>query len=212
MNKLLVILILLSIIVSSCNKEQEPIVLKNNIDNLEKDSSLLELTKMNSILVSNMKPLNEITNNLLDKKTLTRFEKNKLSTALGFKSISEYDLFFKRQSQLLTSINTRFPILKQTSPEKIKTIIEKLIRGPENKNIKSMLMDDRCSDILNNCLDQAVTNYTMNILECTAGAIGVGSVTLGIGGIIFQIACGATALRNLSLVQTGCGISYSNCR
>jgi hypothetical protein len=125
MNKLLVILILISIFLTSCNKEQETIVQDNNLANLEKDSSLIELTKMNSILVNNMKPLNENINDLLNKKTLTRFEKNKLSTALGFKSVFEYDLFFKRQSQLLTTINTRFPTLKQTSPEKIKTIIEK---------------------------------------------------------------------------------------
>jgi hypothetical protein len=213
MRKSLLLLIITSLLITSCKKEQQKIISETSNSTLfEKDEALLELIKMNTILVSKMSPLSDSDKALLTKKDLTPVEKNKIANSLGFNNINECDLFFKRQSEIINSIIHNYPEVKKISHEKIKSIVENAVNISHQNRIKTNRMDNRCTDIFNNCIDQAITNYTINILECTAAAMGVGSLTLGVGGVIFQLACGGAALRNLNLVQTGCGLSYSNCR
>ncbi|MEN9697889.1 MAG: hypothetical protein RLZ56_1310 [Bacteroidota bacterium] len=193
-----------------CTKEQN-----NNIINQEvsrdfiEDTLVGELLNINSQLINTMKPSIDSIKPLLRKNMVSNREKLIISKALGFEDIEQYDLFVKTQHDLVEKIKTKYPTITKSS--NIRVLLQTAIQKNKNSTIKTLRLDNRCGDRLNNCLALGNTVYTAEILGCTAGAIGIGSVTLGVGGIIFQIACGAAALEHLSIMRTGCQLDYNDC-
>ena len=71
--------------------------------------------------------------------------------------------------------------------------------------------EDLCLLKYNNCNNQASAVYSWAVLSCTAAALGLGTLTFGIGGIAFQLACGATAYYYLTLQRESCTIDFRGC-
>ncbi len=71
--------------------------------------------------------------------------------------------------------------------------------------------DKSCLGVFSACINNAQAKYTMNILLCAAGAIGVGSATAGWGGVIFQLACSGAAYWYFDSGLDLCLANYEDC-
>lgn len=212
MKKILIYLIVTScFLVTGCSKEQQ-------VDHIEKEVSIefstdtlvIHLLNMNTQLIQKMDSSIDTIYPILRKTIIVSSEKNKLSKALGFENAYEFDLFLKTQFELAEKIKYKYPNITKSSD--LNTLLYNALQKNHRPIIKAFKLDDRCSDRLNNCLALGNSVYTAEILGCTAGAIGVGSVTLGLGGILFQLGCGAAALEHLSIMRTSCQLDFNDCR
>ncbi len=71
-----------------------------------------------------------------------------------------------------------------------------------------------CKGIDEDCKDDVNASYTNNIFSCTAGAVSlgvVGNVFFGWEGVIFQVGCGANAVRLKNTCLQRCYRAYNNC-
>lgn len=212
MKKILIYLIVTScFLVTGCSKEQQ-------VDHNEKEVSIefstdtlvIHLLNLNTQLIQKMNSSIDTIYPILRKTIIVSSEKIKISKALGFDNVYEFDLFLKTQFELAEKIKYKYPNITKSSD--LNTLLYNALQKNHRPKIKAFKLDDRCSDRLNNCLALGNSVYTAEILGCTAGAIGVGSVTLGLGGILFQLACGAAALEHLSIMRTSCQLDFNDCR
>ncbi len=213
MKKILILsLVTTCFFVPGCSKvQQNDNIKKEDSSTFTKDTLVIQLLNMNSQLMNKMYSSIDTIKPLFRKKIISSSEKMKISKTLGFENINEFDLFLKTQFELIKKIKDKYPNITKSSC--LNDLLYNAIQKNQRSNIKkSLMLDDRCSERLNNCLALGNSVYTAEILGCTAGAIGVGSVTLGIGGILFQLACGAVALEHLSIMRTGCQLDYNDCR
>ena len=193
-----------------CTKEQNNSLIKQESSrDFIADTLVIQLLNINTQLISTMKPSIDSVKPLLRKKLISDSEKLKISNALGFENIAQYDLFLITQYELVEKIKLKYPTITKSS--NLGSLLQNTIQETRIPKIKALRLDNRCSDRLNNCLALGNSVYTAEILGCTAGAIGIGSVTLGVGGIIFQLACGAAALEHLSIMRTSCQLDYNDC-
>ncbi len=193
-----------------CTKEQNSHLIKPEISkDFITDTLVIQLLEINAQLMNKMSFSFEAVKPLFRKPFVSNQEKKEISDALGFKNEKEYDFFMKIQFELIQKIKAKYPAIVK-SPS-IDTLLYTASQKSRKSTIKAFRFDNKCGDRLKNCLALGNSVYTAEILGCTAGAIGIGSVTLGIGGIIFQIACGAAALEHLSIMRTGCQLDYNDC-
>lgn len=61
------------------------------------------------------------------------------------------------------------------------------------------------------CMHQASAIYTFRVIDCTGIAVGFGTLSMGIGGLVFQIGCGATAIYYLNQDKDDCRSNYQAC-
>lgn len=193
-----------------CTKEQNSNLIKAEISrDFITDTLVIQLLNINAQLMNKMSPSIEVIKPLFKKPFISNQEKKEISYALGFKNEKEYDFFMKIQFELIQKIKAKYPAIIK-SPT-LDTLLYTASKESRKSTIKALRLDNKCGDRFKHCLALGNSVYTAEILGCTAGAIGIGSVTLGVGGIIFQIACGAAALEHLSIMRTGCQLDYNDC-
>jgi hypothetical protein len=76
----------------------------------------------------------------------------------------------------------------------------------------SPMYPDKCTAAYNGCIHTASHNYTYHIIECTGAAVGFAAVGAGIGGLIFQLGCGAYSIHVLNEDRQDCVVNYQACQ
>lgn len=194
----------------NCKKnEQLQAMQLNEQAKLYNDSNLMTLFKINEQLIKKMNNNLDTILPYLKKNNLNNTEKMLIATNLGFRSTKELDSFIKIQSDLIKKLKKDYPLI-MNSPN-IKSVLINIFNSYNNRDYKVFQLDGRCDLKYNNCIRQANVIYSSEILGCFAGAIGVGSVTFGIGGLLFELSCGYLALEHLATLKSGCFIDFQEC-
>jgi hypothetical protein len=202
-----------SILLLSCQKqENSEIKLVTSIEEFKTDQMVQELISNNAYFINNMESPSSISIQLLKKPNLNNIEQVKLTNQLGFKSLAEYNLFFKNQSTLSNAIRKKYSFLEHYSQNEIQNLLSEMnYKNTTTSNKQSLLLGNRCEQKYNNCNRLSNIVYTAEILGCTATAIGIGALTGGFGGVFFQLACGGVAIEHLQAMRVGCHLDFEDC-
>jgi hypothetical protein len=201
-----------SLILLSCQK-QENSDLKTvpSIQEFKTDQMVKDLINYNEYYIKNMESIPKECIQLLKKPNLNYTEQIQLSNLLGFKTIGDYNLFFKTQSTLANSIRKKYIFLENYSQNEIQNLLNEINYTKINSNKQSQLYENKCIEKYNNCNRLSNIVYTAEILGCTATAIGIGAITGGAGGVFFQLACGGVAIEHLQAMRVGCKLDFEDC-
>lgn len=202
-----------SLVLLSCQKqENSEIKLVTSIEEFKTDKMVQELISYNAYFINNMGSPSNVSIQLLKKPNLNNIEQVKLTNQLGFKSLAEYNLFFKNQSTLANAIRKKYSFLENYSQNEIQNLLNEInYKNTTTSNKQSLLLGNRCEQKYNNCNRLSNIVYTAEILGCTATAIGIGALTGGFGGVFFQLACGGGAIEHLQAMRVGCQLDFEDC-
>lgn len=197
----------------SCQKqENSEIKLATSIQEFKTDKLVKELIGDNANFIDNMESPSKANIQLLKKPNLNINEQLQLTNQLGFKSLAEYNLFFKNQSTLANAIRKKYSFLENYSQNEIQDLLNEInYKKTTTSNKQSLLLGNRCAQKYNNCYRLSNIVYTAEILGCTGTAIGIGAVTGGVGGVFFQLACGGVAIEHLQAMRVGCQLDFEDC-
>ncbi|MCX6202895.1 MAG: hypothetical protein NTY43_01200 [Bacteroidetes bacterium] len=196
----------------ACQKEDTiAIKIEPSLQAFKTDKIVQEFINYNESFINNMGSPNNESIQLLKKISLNNNEQIKLSKLVGFTSLAEYNLFLKNQSALAYEIRRKYSFLAHFSQNELLNLLKELNYNT-NSSKKSLMLENRCDDKYNNCSRLSNIVYTAEILGCTATAVGLGALTGGWGGVLFQAACGASALEHLQTMRTGCQLDYEDCK
>jgi hypothetical protein len=199
-----------SLFLISCQK-QENLELKKvpSIQEFKTDKVVQELISYNENFIKNMESHDNNSIQLLKKPNLNGSEQIQLSNQLGFKTLADYNLFFKNQSTLAYKIRKKYTFLENYSQNEIQNLLSDI--NNINSNKKSLMHINKCIEKYNNCNRLSNIVYTAEILGCTATAIGIGAITGGAGGVFFQLACGGLAIEHLQAMRIDCKLDLEDC-
>jgi hypothetical protein len=202
-----------SLVLMSCQKqENSEIKLVTSIQEFKTDKMVQELISYNANFINNMESPSNASIQLLKKPNLNNIEQVQLINHLGFKSLAEYNLFFKNQSILANAIRKKYSFLENYSQNEIQNLLNEInYKNTTTSNKQSLLLGNRCAQKYNNCNRLSNIVYTSEILGCTATAIGIGALTGGVGGVFFQLACGGLAIEHLQAMRVGCQLDFEDC-
>jgi len=201
------------IVLLACKKEEDTQIKEaSSIQEFKTDKIVQELISNNEYFISNMEsPTNDIIP-LLKKANLNYYEQIQLSNSLGFKTRSDYILFFKIQSSLVNIIRKKYNFLEHFSKNDTQNLLKEVSFNNLSSNYKTLMLENKCDKKFKNCSRLSNIVYTAEVLGCTATAMGIGALSGGIGGIFFQLACGATAIEHLQAMRTECQLNYEDCK
>jgi len=201
-----------SLLLMSCQK-QENSDLKTvpTIQEFKTDQMVKDLITYNEYFIKNMESIPKESIQLLKKPNLNNSEQIQLSNLLGFNTIADYNLFFKTQSTLATSIRKKYSFLANYSQNEIQDLLNEINYTKINSNKQSLVFENKCIEKYNNCNRISNIVYTAEVLGFTATAIGIGAITGGVGGVFFQLACGGVAIEHLQAMRAGCKLDFEDC-
>jgi len=200
-NKLFTIVTAILLLLACQKEENVEINQAYSIQEFKTDELVQKLISNNENFIDNMGSPNEESIQLLKKSKLNNNEQIQLSTVLGFKSLSDYNQFLKNQSELANTIKKKYSFLEQFSKNDIQNLLKEVNFNNLNSNKKSFMFGRRCGEKFKNCTRLSNIVYTAEILGCTATAMGIGTLTGGVGGVFFQLACGVTAIKHLQAMR-----------
>jgi hypothetical protein len=210
-NKLFPIVTAMLLLLACQKEENVEINQAYSIQEFKTDELVQELISNNENFIDNMGSPNEESIQLLKKSKLNNNEQIQLSNVLGFKSLSDYNQFLKNQSELANTIKKKYSFLEQFSKNDIQNLLKEVNFNNLNSNKKSFMFGRRCGEKFKNCTRLSNIVYTAEILGCTATAMGIGTLTGGVGGVFFQLACGGTAIEHLQAMRNECELDYQDC-
>jgi hypothetical protein len=211
-NRLFQILAVTLVLMSCQKQENSEIKLVTSIQEFKTDKMVQELISYNANFINNMESPSNASIQLLKKPKLNNIEQVQLINHLGFKSLAEYNLFFKNQSILANAIRKKYSFLENYSQNEIQNLLNEInYKNTTTSNKQSLLLGNRCAQKYNNCNRLSNIVYTSEILGCTATAIGIGALTGGVGGVFFQLACGGLAIEHLQAMRVGCQLDFEDC-
>jgi hypothetical protein len=210
-NKLFTIVTAILLLLACQKEENVEINQAYSIQEFKTDELVQELISNNEYFIDNMGSPNEESIQLLKKSNLNNNEQIQLSNVLGFKSLSDYNQFLKNQSELANTIKKKYSFLEQFSKNDIQNLLKEVNFNNLNSNKKSFMFGRRCGEKFKNCTRLSNIVYTAEILGCTATAMGIGTLTGGVGGVFFQLACGGTAIEHLQAMRNECELDYQDC-
>jgi hypothetical protein len=210
-NKLFTIVTAILLLLACQKEENVEINQAYSIQEFKTDELVQELISNNENFIDNMGSPNEESIQLLKKSKLNNNEQIQLSNVLGFKSLSDYNQFLKNQSELANTIKKKYSFLEQFSKNDIQNLLKEVNFNNLNSNKKSFMFGRRCGEKFKNCTRLSNIVYTAEILGCTATAMGIGTLTGGVGGVFFQLACGGTAIEHLQAMRNECELDYQDC-
>ena len=113
-----------SLVLLSCQKqENSEIKLVTSIEEFKTDKMVQELISYNAYFIKNMESPSNVSIQLLKKPNLNNIEQVKLTNQLGFKSLADYNLFFKNQSTLANAIRKKYSFLENYSQNEIQNLL-----------------------------------------------------------------------------------------
>jgi hypothetical protein len=118
---------------------------------------------------------------------------------LGFSDTTAFRVFQNKQISLQSYLHSKY-----FSGDTIPSMSIPLGIAYPNQSL--------CAVQYTSCMHQASQTYTFHILECTGRAVSIGAVGFGIGGLIFQLGCGATSIHYLNQDRHDCAAGYKACR
>lgn len=184
-------------------------------ETLSNDGTFIRLLTINSQMIGKISNTSNIKTLVNDGPNLQEEQYNTLWQSMGYENAEEFNEFVSEQVELILILQERYPQLQNSEPSAVSTLISEVLElHPEIINLVaegSYSTSDYCTRRWRNCRANASAVYSGEILACTGAAIGVGSLTAGIGGILFQLGCGATALYHLSTMREGCDLDLENC-
>ena len=202
----------LSLLLLSCQKqENSDLKTVTSLQEFKTDQMVKDLITYNEYFIKNMESIPKESIQLLKKPNLNYTEQIQLTNHLGFNTIGDYNLFFKTQSTLATSIRKKYSFLENYSQNEIQNLLNDINYTKINSNKQSLLFENKCIEKYNNCNRLSNIVYTAEILGCTATAIGIGAITGGAGGVFFQLACGGVAIEHLQAMRVGCKLDFEDC-
>ena len=210
-NKLFPIVTAMLLLLACQKEENVEINQAYSIQEFKTDELVQKLISNNENFIDNMGSPNEESIQLLKKSKLNNNEQIQLSNVLGFKSLSDYNQFLKNQSELANTIKKKYSFLEQFSKNDIQNLLKEVNFNNLNSNKKSFMFGRRCGEKFKNCTRLSNIVYTAEILGCTATAMGIGTLTGGVGGVFFQLACGGTAIEHLQAMRNECELDYQDC-
>ena len=210
-NKLFTIVTAILLLLACQKEENVEINQAYSIQEFKTDELVQKLISNNENFIDNMGSPNEESIQLLKKSNLNNNEQIQLSNVLGFKSLSDYNQFLKNQSELANTIKKKYSFLEQFSKNDIQNLLKEVNFNNLNSNKKSFMFGRRCGEKFKNCTRLSNIVYTAEILGCTATAMGIGTLTGGVGGVFFQLACGGTAIEHLQAMRNECELDYQDC-
>ncbi|MCF8407304.1 MAG: hypothetical protein K9G06_05465 [Chitinophagaceae bacterium] len=210
-NKLFTIVTAILLLLACQKEENVEINQAYSIQEFKTDELVQKLISNNENFIDNMGSPNEESIQLLKKSKLNNNEQIQLSNVLGFKSLSDYNQFLKNQSELANTIKKKYSFLEQFSKNDIQNLLKEVNFNNLNSNKKSFMFGRRCGEKFKNCTRLSNIVYTAEILGCTATAMGIGTLTGGVGGVFFQLACGGTAIEHLQAMRNECELDYQDC-
>ncbi len=212
------------LLISSCSKNADNSIVtgKNaTVDNLTNSAKFIELVKTIGVLdehiaISRNSSLlsKEQARNLLTANTITENQLTVLSQYYGFERNSDFIDIFNSQDKIVKQLKVEFQNISTISIDTLQEAIGNIQYNLQYNKYKVSFEnpDDVCKQIFDNCMKGASAGYIKDILSCTAAAIGVGALTGGIGGVIFQLACGAASYSALSTARESCTLAFNNCK
>jgi hypothetical protein len=201
-----------SILLLSCQKQENSETKKvPSIQEFKTDEMVQDLISYNAYFINNMESPTDESIQLLKKSNLNNTEQLQLSNLLGFKTLADYNLFFKTQSTLANSIRKKYSFLENYSQNEIQILLSEINNNNINSNKQSLVLENKCIEKYNNCTRISNIVYTAEVLGCTATAIGIGAITGGAGGVFFQLACGGVAIEHLQAMRVGCKLDFEDC-
>ncbi len=211
-NKLFLILAAVLVLLACQKEENTEIKQASSIQEFKTDKIVQELMSNNEYFISNMGSPTDESIQLLKKTNLNYNEQIQLSNLLGFKTLSDYNLFLNRQSSLANTIRKKYSFITNFPQNNIQNLLKEVNFNNLSSNYKTLMLENRCDQKFKNCSRLSNIVYTAEVLGCTATAMGIGALTAGIGGIFFQLACGATAIEHLQAMRTECQLDYEDCK
>ena len=116
-----------SLVLLSCQKqENSEIKLVTSIEEFKTDKMVQELISYNAYFIKNMESPSNVSIQLLKKPNLNNIEQVKLTNQLGFKSLADYNLFFKNQSTLANAIRKKYSFLENYSQNEIQNLLNEM--------------------------------------------------------------------------------------
>ncbi len=151
--------------------------------------------------------------NYLTSKELNEIQLTEVAQYSGYSDSRELISVLSKQEELASNLRSEFKNLSNVSIDVIQDAMN-LVRSSLSVQKYRLLIynpDDLCKRLYDNCNKNASAVYVAAILTCTATAIGVGAATGGVGGVLFQITCGATAYYYLDVQRDACSLNYESC-
>ncbi len=187
--------IILSLLIFSCDNNEEIISNKDNIVNLKKDKKFIELINNKVSTIENIKDIEKV-NYLIEKKELNENELNELAIALGFSNINDYILYIENEYKTQNYLDKEYNISK-IEPFDMEIIVSETLQS--SFQLKSD--DCNCERIRRNCLGEA---FAASVI----GHVGCASLDLA---VLPGIICHAAVLSAQYFASDNCNANAENC-
>jgi len=148
---------------------------------------------------------------LCDKSELNEEESIKLARLLKFTDTSRLANFLRYTNPLVDTLKQRYCLFTSGDNAQIAQVVltaHDIVFPPESETTGRV---NSCATRYRNCVRRANAEYTADVIACTGAAIGVGAVTGGLGGVLFQIGCGGAAIWQRREALIGCRDDYEEC-
>lgn len=205
---------------SGCKKNDNvPVISKEpTVENLTQNSSFIKFVDILDVLEQHINESNYATN--ITKAQAKQYLQNpneanisELARYFHFASKDDFLNVFKEQKNIVITLKSEFRDITFVSTEDWGKAISNVRENRKSIAYKLNMEnpDDLCKKQYDACMKQSSSNYTKDVVACFAGAVGIGSVTIALGGVIFEIACGYAAYDALKDARELCNVNYQLC-
>lgn len=169
---------------------------------LSKDPDFIALNSLNLHILRYAPAANL---NTMDKGYLTPAELQQVALNLQFVDSTSFLNTLNAQSVFSLNLRIKYPNLTDAAIAGACNILNPKLPQP-----CSTCFVTPCYDQFILCSKTANNDYTIGIIKCTVEAIGLGLV-FGVGGVVYQLGCGALEIRKLNLARQQCSLNYRSC-
>lgn len=193
----------------ACQKEQHSVEnLKQSVQSSEinsaststsmyDDPDYIALNNLSYQLVSQLLPNADLQYLLNASGTISQSQFIYTVKQMGFKDTTAYRAFQNKQIPLQQRLHAKYFSGNGS--------ISPYVQPPQGN------FANQCQAAYSSCTHAAAADYTFHIIDCTGLAFGIGAVGFGIGGLLFQLACGAYSINVLNEARADCNANYQAC-
>lgn len=127
----------------------------------------------------------------------------KISAALGYKDTLSFRTALKTQANAVARLNAKYSLNEK--------LFDSAIAIRKSHQIVANVAATPCADAYAACGDRAASAYEWHCNECVGFAFASVAVLGPLGGMIFEVGCGAVAMHTLSLDRAACSADYASC-
>lgn len=175
-----------------------------NLVNLNKSAYLKFDTTLKYMSESEYQTFSDRMDYLCNKENLDVNESSEIAQMLQFGTSQAMADYANQMNPYVSSLRNQYSQLQDPTS----AILDTVKKAAYELTYISMF---GCLGDWKNCISNANASYTLEIIKCTAEAIGVGEILTPVAGIIFQLGCGGAAINKRRVEIKICNTSYNDC-